>query len=237
MSENEYILDKKEGEFTLPRISTEAIKDLKTQYDMFRQLQKEVLQGNVDYGFPAGQKEGKPSLYKSGAEKLTRLFNLTPRFELIKVTEEENFVMYTFKCTLQARDFIVGEGYGSCNSKEKRHWSENPLGNANTILKMAKKRAHVDAILTGLGASNVFTQDLEDITEEPANSHAKITEKQLKLVYKLTNDLAKLTESPKEEIMQEIKTKYGVEHANELSKEQASDLIAELQEKINAISN
>jgi hypothetical protein len=32
----------------------------------------------------------------------------------------------------------------------------------NTVLKMAKKRAHVDAILTATAASDIFTQDVED---------------------------------------------------------------------------
>src|SRR3990167_10291717 len=35
----------------------------------------------------------------------------------------------------------------------------------NTVLKMAKKRAHVDAILTALAASDIFTQDMEDKSE------------------------------------------------------------------------
>ncbi|HEX4455690.1 MAG TPA: hypothetical protein VH143_32740 [Kofleriaceae bacterium] len=36
----------------------------------------------------------------------------------------------------------------------------------NTVLKMAKKRAFVDAVLTTLGASDLFTQDLEDLVTE-----------------------------------------------------------------------
>jgi hypothetical protein len=32
----------------------------------------------------------------------------------------------------------------------------------NTILKMAKKRAYIDAILSATAASDIFTQDLED---------------------------------------------------------------------------
>lgn len=36
----------------------------------------------------------------------------------------------------------------------------------NTILKMAKKRAHVDASITATGASDIFTQDIEEL-EEP----------------------------------------------------------------------
>jgi len=34
----------------------------------------------------------------------------------------------------------------------------------NTVLKMAKKRAHVDACLTVFAASDIFTQDIEDAT-------------------------------------------------------------------------
>jgi hypothetical protein len=33
----------------------------------------------------------------------------------------------------------------------------------NTVLKMAKKRAQVDATLTAVGASDLLTQDLEDL--------------------------------------------------------------------------
>ena len=40
---------------------------------------------------------------------------------------------------------------------------------ANTILKMAKKRALVDAILTVTAASDIFTQDIEDLPEDVAS--------------------------------------------------------------------
>lgn len=42
----------------------------------------------------------------------------------------------------------------------------NPADVANTVLKMAKKRALVDGILTVTGASDIFTQDIEDMPEE-----------------------------------------------------------------------
>jgi hypothetical protein len=41
-----------------------------------------------------------------------------------------------------------------------------PSDVANTVLKMAKKRALVDFTLTALGASDMFAQDLEDLPEE-----------------------------------------------------------------------
>lgn len=42
---------------------------------------------------------------------------------------------------------------------------DNPADYYNTVLKMAKKRAFVDAILTTTGASDIFTQDIEDMPE------------------------------------------------------------------------
>ena len=42
----------------------------------------------------------------------------------------------------------------------------NPADVANTILKMAKKRSLVDAILTVTAASDIFSQDYEDLPEE-----------------------------------------------------------------------
>lgn len=39
---------------------------------------------------------------------------------------------------------------------------DNPADYFNTCLKMAKKRAHVDATLTGTAASDIFVQDIEE---------------------------------------------------------------------------
>jgi hypothetical protein len=42
----------------------------------------------------------------------------------------------------------------------------NPADLANTVLKMAKKRSLVDAVLTATAASDCFVQDIEDLPEE-----------------------------------------------------------------------
>lgn len=47
----------------------------------------------------------------------------------------------------------------------KRIEHDNPADYYNTVLKMAKKRAFIDAVLTRTAASNVFTQDLEDLVD------------------------------------------------------------------------
>lgn len=49
---------------------------------------------------------------------------------------------------------------------EVRQVRTNPWDVSNTILKMAKKRAQVDAVITATGASDIFTQDIEDLPEE-----------------------------------------------------------------------
>ena len=50
---------------------------------------------------------------------------------------------------------------------------DNPADYYNTILKMAKKRAHVDAMITATAASDIFTQDVEDLPGMPAPTPAK----------------------------------------------------------------
>ncbi len=54
------------------------------------------------------------------------------------------------------------------NYKQKQIRTE-PADLANTILKMAKKRALIDAVLTVTAASDCFTQDIEDLPEEYIN--------------------------------------------------------------------
>lgn len=46
----------------------------------------------------------------------------------------------------------------------------------NTVLKMAKKRSHVDAILTATAASDCFTQDIEDMGPLEYGSTAKVSD-------------------------------------------------------------
>jgi hypothetical protein len=49
---------------------------------------------------------------------------------------------------------------------ETKQVRTNPTDVGNTILKMAKKRGQVDAVITATAASDIFTQDIEDLPEE-----------------------------------------------------------------------
>ena len=44
-----------------------------------------------------------------------------------------------------------------------------PADLANTVLKMAKKRAQIDLTLTATAASDIFTQDIEDMEQAPSD--------------------------------------------------------------------
>lgn len=108
----------------------------------------------------------KPTLFKSGAEILCGVFGFRTTTSVINrvIDFEKSLVMYELQVTVYgADDKIVAEGIGSCNSKERKYLRGDFCTQLNTILKMAKKRAYVDAILTACHASKVFTQDVEDI--------------------------------------------------------------------------
>ena len=113
----------------------------------------------------------KPSLLKGGAERLAFVFGFRVSCEIINrienfdpATPANSFVQYESKVSVYNRDgAVVSEGYGSCNSAESKFLKQPFANRVNTVLKMSKKRAYVDAILTATCASSVFTQDMEDI--------------------------------------------------------------------------
>ncbi len=68
------------------------------------------------------------------------------------------------------KSLLGGSGYSP--RKVKGQWyihhqvdHDNPADYYNTVKKMAKKRAFVDAVLTATAASDIFTQDIEDMPE------------------------------------------------------------------------
>ncbi len=137
--------------------------------EMLRDYVKNHMTVGEDYGvIPGGNK---PTLFKPGAEKLNAVFGLSPMVEVSNRVEdwENGFVAYEMKVTLlnKRTGGIEAEGIGSCNSRERRYKNQDAAGIANTVLKMAKKRALVDATLSATRASGMFTQDLEDIEFEP----------------------------------------------------------------------
>ena len=124
---------------------------------------------------------------------------------------DKEFFSYNIRCTLFRNGQAVAQGVGSCNSKEKKYRyinvdtipkdyvgyqeefidkygrtrykinNQDVCSLVNTILKMAKKRAFIDAVLQVASLSEVFTQDLEDMKDFIQNEQsATMTREQAK---------------------------------------------------------
>lgn len=71
-----------------------------------------------------------------------------------------------FEATPESRRRIRYSTSKQGKSYEDMEVRTEPADLANTVLKMAKKRAQIDLTLTATAASDIFTQDIEDMPEE-----------------------------------------------------------------------
>lgn len=132
----------------------------------FQGIVKNQFTEKHDYGIIPGTGT-KPVLLKPGAEKICMLMGLSTEFISLDSTRdfESGFFQYQIKCKLLKNREVVTEGLGSANTKERKYIKQDPYTMDNTVLKMAKKRALVDAVLLVASLSDVFTQDIEDMTD------------------------------------------------------------------------
>jgi len=210
----------------------------------FQTVVQKTLKKDHDYGIIPGT-GNKPTLLKPGAEKILMLMGLTSEYDVIEKVQDYDggFFAFTVKCTLSRGDIKVTEGVGHANTRERRYTSgkqQDPYTLANTVLKMAKKRAQVDAVLTVASLSEIFTQDLEDYEEIPQQSprsaqtqtrpqtqqknsstNGLATENQLKKLYAMSKELG----LEKETMIAILQERYQKQSSRELTKAEASDLI------------
>jgi hypothetical protein len=113
----------------VPLVSTAQLRQqfvyLKEQLQLLTELMKDVLVENVDYGKIPGV--DKPSLWKPGAEKICTLFRLDPQFTIEERILEDDFIMYSTKCTIYhiPSGARWGSYIGSCNSHEEKYrWTK-----------------------------------------------------------------------------------------------------------------
>lgn len=69
-------------------------------------------------------------------------------------------------CTIQGlQGEVMSRCSARCNNRENKYRSLSLFDIRNTVQKMAEKRAFVSAVLMATGASDIFTQDIEDFPE------------------------------------------------------------------------
>jgi hypothetical protein len=211
-----------------------SLADAKDRILLLQEFVKDMMVQGIDYGVVPGCP--KPCLLKPGAEKLCDIFGFSKRIEVLNRQEDWNkgLFAYEVKTTLinKRTSLVEAEGVGNCNSQEKKYKTQDAFSIANTVLKMAKKRALVDAVLSATRSSGLFTQDLEDMgdmpvimssTPEPENRlrPRPITDKQQKKIYYLINEL----KMPLETIKTLLMDRYGVETWTQLTVKEGSDFI------------
>lgn len=168
-----------------------------------------TLNRDVDFGVVGKQK--KPSLFKSGAEKVIAAYGLLQHYTIETKIEhfpdpgsdkDEPFFMYVIRCDLvrvanDGTEYVFTSGIGSANTKEKRNGFNGAYDSANTAIKMAQKRAMVSAAVNVGALSSMFTMDIEDSDfvnggyQQIANTqdpNSRITAAQVKRLFAIANN-------------------------------------------------
>lgn len=168
---------------------------------VLREFVKKELKEGIDNDYAVVPGTNKKSLLKPGAQKLRLLFGLGLKTSMSNRTIDigSNLYMVTYKAQVfhMATGRVVAECEGTASNLEKKYrtrkaWrklqngsreqyeEETPIGDLiNTLDKMAQKRATVGASIEAMGASDYFTQDLDDEADLEANG-LKANKDQLK---------------------------------------------------------
>ncbi len=200
----------------------------------FQQVIQKTLQQGHDFGIIPGT--DKPTLLKPGAEKILMMMGLRSEFEIADSTRnfEKGFFQYQVRCKLFKGDILITEGLGSCNTRERKYLKMDPYTMDNTVLKMAKKRALVDAALLVASLSDVFTQDIEDLDLNGqktgrqryyTDQDGTISKAQAKRMFALAKGDA--------DIVRKVLDEYGYERSDQVKKIKYDEICT----KIEAMAN
>lgn len=152
-------------------------------HDAVAKLIAEVFKEGRDFGKIPGTE--RPTLLKPGQERICTAFGAGMRYEIVEKEIDHDrqnawtktyknrpsksgvsFGVYRYVIRAQVIRLetgeILGEGLGSCSTMESKY-IDRPRDSENTVLKMGKKRAAIDAALSTFGLSDRFTQDVEEM--------------------------------------------------------------------------
>jgi len=216
--------------------------EAKERTRMLQSFVKDMMIKNVDYGIIKGC--SKPSLLKPGAEKLCEIFGFSKQIEVLNRIEDwdKGLFHYEIKVTLFSKrtGLVEAEGIGCCNTMERKFKTQDSFSIVNTIIKMAKKRALVDAVLSATRSSGIFTQDVEEMDFETLPSSPTSVNRNTKNSVQNTDASYKLISKEQQmEIFSVIRQsnipmsyakelmfkKYNIHESSKLTTEQAEEFI------------
>lgn len=170
-----------------------AVADIISHVALVQEVMRAVMKPEVHYGVIPGT--DKPTLYKQGAEVLCMAFRVADSYQVEDLsTPEVVRYRVTCIGTHQATGIVLGTGMGEASSGEEKYkwrkaWDDEfnatpanmrrekkgkfitkqvrtePADLANTILKMANKRAKIAMTINVTACGDMFGQDLEDMDE------------------------------------------------------------------------
>lgn len=164
------------------------LKPYRNNYNLTIANETYVLVRDIDFG--KVPKAKKPSIWKSGAEKILTAYNLSYDTEIVDSykNHEKGYFYYEILAKAYFNGSVVRTGVGCANTSESGNGMANGFNQANSALKKAKKRAVVDLALTLACLSDCFTQDIEDDdndkrAEQILKDNDCITPKQTKRIF------------------------------------------------------
>lgn len=197
----------------------------------FQQVIQKTLHQGHDFGIIPGT--DKPTLLKPGAEKILMMMGLRSEFEIVDSTRdfEKGFFHYQVRCRLLKGNVLITEGLGSCNTRERKYLKMDPYTMDNTVLKMAKKRALVDAALLVASLSDVFTQDIEDmdLAGEKVTGQKRYATDQDGTISKAQAKRMFALSGGNPEIVKTVLTAHGYERSDQVQKTEYDTICKEIE--------
>ncbi len=212
-------------------VEIQQVQATMSKITQFQQVIQKTLHQGHDFGIIPGT--DKPTLLKPGAEKILMMMGLRSEFEIVDSTRdfEKGFFQYQVRCRLLKGDMVITEGLGACNTRERKYLKMDPFTIDNTVLKMAKKRALVDAALLVASLSDVFTQDIEDIDligqqtggrRYYTDQDGTISKAQAKRMFAISKGNA--------DIVRQVLDEYGYERSDQVKKTEYDSICSKIEQ-------
>lgn len=187
------LTEHKAGAIASPASGRMAVADIISHVALVQEVMRAVMKPDIHYGIIPGT--DKPTLLKQGAEVLCMAFRVADSYQIedLSTTDTVRYRV-TCIGTHQTSGVVLGSGMGEASSGEEKYkWRKafddefnatpenlrrikkgkyttkqvrtDPADLANTILKMANKRAKIAMTINVTACGDMFGQDLEDMDE------------------------------------------------------------------------